>query len=140
MSKKMLILAAVLMLTFTGLTGRYAMAGYSVGEWTYCAIAYSESTGEYAYSCNHGSRASAEQAALDRCAPSDATIVCWARRGFCALALGDEKGSYGTGWSYGDGASSGEAIGYALENVKEHTTGGHIVLCVLSDGQYVYEK
>jgi hypothetical protein len=140
MKTKMNVLAAVLLLTFTGLFARDAKASYDVGEWTYCAIAYSESTGEYAYSYNHGSRASAETAALERCAPSDAKIVCWARRGFCALALGDEKGCYGTGWSYGDGASSGEAIGYALDNVKEHTTGGHIVLCVLSDGQYVYEK
>ncbi len=116
-----------------------AVWAIDVSEASYAAIAYAPSTGNYRYSYNHGSRHSAEQAALRGLTEKDAKIVCWVNRGFCALALGDEVGSYGTGWTFGDDASNTEAKETALRNCRERTTGARIVLCLVSDGQYIYK-
>lgn len=116
-----------------------AVQAIDVSEWSYAAIAYAPSTGKYRYSYNYGSRAAAEQAALRGMVEKDAKIVCWVNRGFCALALGDEVGSYGTGWEYGDAASNTAAMETALRNCRERTKGARVVLCLVSDGQYIYE-
>jgi hypothetical protein len=110
-----------------------------VSEWSYAAIAYAPSTGNFRYSYNYGSRYSAEQAALRGMSEKDAKIVCWVNRGFCALALGDDVGAYGTGWEYGDDASNTEAMDTALRNCRERTKGARIAICLVSDGQYIYE-
>jgi hypothetical protein len=99
---------------------------------TYAAIAYSPETGKWGYAYNCGSRGQAERMALSNCPQSDARIVCWVHNGFCALALGDDKASWGTGWSYGDGATNTAARNYAMTNCKARTTGARIVLCVCS--------
>jgi len=104
---------------------------------SYAAIAYSPETGFFGYSYNDGSRWAAEKAALKRCQGSDARIVCWVNRGFCVLALGDDKSCWGAGWSYGDGASNTEAINRALTECRRRTTGARLILCLVSDGQYV---
>lgn len=99
---------------------------------TYAAIAYSPSTGTHGYSYNYGSRSSAESAALRNCKAADARIVTWVHNGFCALAVGDDKSCWGTGWSYGDGATNIYARNRALENCRNRTTGARIVLCICS--------
>ncbi len=107
---------------------------------SYAAVAYSPSTGAYYYAYGYGSRASAERAALNGCKQSDARIVCWVNNGFCALAVGDDASTWGVGWSYGDGASNQEAIRYALNECRRRTTGAYILVCLSSDGQYVYRR
>lgn len=111
-----------------------------IDEDSYAAIAYSPSTGQYRCAYNYGSRGAAERAAVAACKASDARIVCWVNNGFCALALGDERGCWGVGWSYGDGASTREATGNALEECRKRTSGARIVLCLSSDGQYFYRR
>ena len=109
-----------------------------VSDDSYAAIAFAPSTGNFRYAYNYGSRYSAEQAALRGMPEKDAKIVCWVNRGFCALAIGDD-GSYGTGWTFGDDATNTEAMDTALRNCREHTKTARIVLCLVSDGQYIYE-
>lgn len=110
-----------------------------INDYSYAAIAYSPSTGEYAYAYNYGSRRAAEQAALARCKPADAKIVCWVNNGFCALALGDEVGCYGTGYSWGHNCTNTFAKNRAVEECNKRTGGARVVVCLTSDGQYVYE-
>jgi hypothetical protein len=106
---------------------------------SFAAVADSPSTGEFGFAYNYGDRWSAEQAALDSCHPKDARVVCWVNNGFCALALGDDKSSWGTGYEYGDGASNTAAIDTAIAECKNRTTGVHIMICLSSDGQYIYK-
>lgn len=106
---------------------------------SYAAVAYSPSTGKFRYSYNYRSRSAAEQAALRGLVEADARIVCWVNNGFCALALGDDVGCWGTGWRYGSGASNSGAMQRALEECRRRTTGARIVVCLSSDGQYVYQ-
>ena len=106
-------------------------------EDSYAAIAYSPSSGQFHYAYNYGSRSAAEKAALARCQESDAKIVCWVNNGFCALALGDEVGSYGTGYEWGDGASNTDAANRARSECAKRTTGAHVVLVLSSDGQVI---
>jgi hypothetical protein len=110
-----------------------------VSAYSYAAVAYSPSTGTFHYAYNYGSRVAAEQAALDAHQADDARIVCWVNRGFCALAIGDDKSCWGVGWSYDDGASTDDAMNFALEDCRERTSGAHIALCISSDGQYIYK-
>lgn len=125
--------------TFTCLTLLSTAAwALDVSEWSYAAIAYAPSTGNYRYSYNYGSRYAAEQAALRGMTEKDAKIVCWVNRGFAALALGDDVGAYGTGWEWGDEATNTAAMETALANCRENTKGARIVLCLVSDGQYIY--
>jgi hypothetical protein len=60
--------------------------------------------------------------------------------GFCALAVGNDKSTWGVGWSYGNGSSNQEAIRYALDECRKRTTGAYILVCLSSDGQYVYRR
>src|ERR1035437_2587704 len=102
------------------------------------AIAYSPATGHYGYAFNYRSRKAAEKAALEDCGADDARIVCWVKNGFCALALGDDKTCWGTGWRYGPSCSSDETRKTALEDCGNRTTGAHIALIMTSDGQRVW--
>ena len=120
------------------LAGMLSLAGewrsdviYFDGD-TYAAIAYSPATGRYGYAYNHGSRRSAENAALRHCKADDARIVTWVHNGFCALAIGDDRSRWGTGWSYGDGATNTSAKRRALDECGRRTTGPRIVVCVCS--------
>lgn len=125
----------------SSLVAQYGQARtIEVDPQTYAAVAYSPSTGEFRYSHGYRTRASAERAALDLCDAPDARIVCWVNDGFCALALGDDKQFWGTGWSYGSGASSMEAKEFALEECRKRTTNARVVLYLVSDGQYVFEQ
>src|SRR5438128_2653369 len=80
---------------------------------TYAAIAYSEKTGEWGYSSGQQTRDIAEELARRNCKADDAKPVAFVRNGFCALAVG-ENGAWGTGFSYGDGASNTAAKNKAL--------------------------
>ena len=134
--RRFLCVASVLACLITLSSAGWAI---DVSNGSYAAVAYAPSTGNFRYSYNHGSRQSAEQAALRGLTETDAKIVCWINRGFCALALGDELGRYGTGWTFGDDAGNAEAMETALRNCRERTTGARVVLCLVSDGQYIYE-
>jgi hypothetical protein len=109
----------------------------SINEYSYAAIAYSPATGKYGYSYNYRSRSAAESAALRNCPASDARIVCWVNNGFCSLALGNDRSSWGVGWSWGNGASTAEANANALRQCTARTRGARIVLCLSSDGQFI---
>ncbi|HEY4283275.1 MAG TPA: DUF4189 domain-containing protein [Chthoniobacterales bacterium] len=111
-----------------------------VSNRTYAAIAYSPSTGNYGYAYDYKSRKGAEAAALEKCNELDAQIVCWINRGFCSLALGDDKSAWGVGWEYGNGAQSKKSENRALENCRKRTTGGYIAVNLSSDGQYLWDR
>ena len=85
---------------------------------SYAAIAYSPATGKYGYAYDHRSRSAAEKAALEKCGAEDARIACWVNRGFCALALGDDKTCWGVGWQYGGGSSNTDAKKTALKECE----------------------
>jgi hypothetical protein len=106
---------------------------------SYAAIAYSPSTGKYAYSYDRRSRKAAEKEALEKCGAADATIACWVNRGFAALALGADKSCWGSGWKYGDGANSKQAENTALEDCRNRTTAVYVAVCLSSDGQYLWD-
>jgi hypothetical protein len=106
---------------------------------SYAAIAYSPSTGKFAYAYDLRSRSAAEKAALEKCAAPDATIACWVNKGFCALALGQDKSCWGVGWRYGNGASNTAAKNLALEDCRNRTTGVYIAVALSSDGQYLWD-
>ncbi|MBY0527011.1 MAG: DUF4189 domain-containing protein [Gemmataceae bacterium] len=106
---------------------------YLTGD-TYAAIAYSPSTGKVGYAYNYGSRWSAEKAALNNCPVSDARIVTWVNNGFCAIAVGDDKSCWGTGYSYGDGASTAFAKQRAINECSKRTTNPRIAVCICSQG------
>ena len=65
--------------------------------------------------------------------------MCWINEGFCALAVGDDKSTWGTGWVSGGGCSSIDAKNNALAECKKRAAGAHVVLCLSSDGQYIDE-
>lgn len=107
---------------------------------SYAAIAYSPSTGKYACAYDLRSRKAAEKEAIAKCDAPDATVAGWVNRGFCALALGEDKSCWGVGWSYGGGSSNDAAKDYALDDCKKRTTGVYIAVALSSDGQYVYDR
>lgn len=107
---------------------------------TFAAIAYSPSTGKYGYSYNYRSRVAAEKTALNNLPVADARIVGWVKAGICALALGDDKTSWGVGWSYGNGARTEDAKEAALAECSKQTTHPYIALYLLSDGQFIWKS
>ncbi len=64
----------------------------------YGAIAYSVDSGRHGWSYNYGSRAAAENRALNECGEASCKVVLWFRNACGALATGDDNG-YGTGWA-----------------------------------------
>lgn len=139
---KTVLLPVIALLAAVGVFTTAARATASTIEingHSFAAIAYSPATGKYGYAYNHRSRSAAEKAALDQCGAEDARIVCWVNRGFCALALGDDKTCWGVGWQYGGGSSNDDAKKTALDECGKRTTGAHIAVCLSSDGQYIWE-
>ena len=122
----------------TGLFATFAQA-IDVSSNSYAAIAYSPSTGKFAYAYDLRSRSAAEKAALEKCGAPDATIACWINRGFAALALGSDKSCWGSGWKYGDAANTSDAKNMALEDCRKRTSGVYIAVCLSSDGQYLWD-
>lgn len=84
-------------------------------EDNYGAFAFSQETGAYGYSYDHGSRGLAEEDALKRCG-GNCSVVLWFKNACRALAAGGGHG-YGTGWA--DNRSRAEEI--ATANCEEHT-------------------
>jgi hypothetical protein len=105
-------------LSFTTLPAKAAVIEQGYG---YAAVAYSETTGEYGIAHNYSSLNGAKRAALADCPAADAEIVAWVQRGFIVLAIGEDL-SYGTGWEYGDGASSQDALNTAVANCQSYGT------------------
>ncbi len=141
--KRFALLVQVMVTTFAWLMFSGMVLGvdaFSISRGSYAAIAYSPATGNLCYSHNMHSRAEAEKDALSRCSDQDAEIVCWVEKGFCALALGDNKGFWGVGWTYGNGASLAKAQRSALEECRKRTTGAHIEMYLSSDGQLVWQR
>lgn len=83
----------------------------------YGAIAFSQAGGNYGYSYDYGSRAGAEQEALNRCNASDCAVVLWFMNACGALASGDDNG-YGTGWA----PSRSAAENIAMSNCRNEST------------------
>ena len=65
--------------------------------------------------------------------------MCWINEGFCALALGNDKSVWGIGYTFGSGANSADASNNAINKCKKLTTDVHVVLCLSSDGQYIWK-
>ena len=106
---------------------------------SYAAIAYSPSTGKFAYAYDLRSRKAAEKEALEKCGAPDATIACWVNRGFAALALGKDKSCWGSGWKHGDRANTTDAKNMALEDCRNRTTGVYIAVYLSSDGKLLWD-
>lgn len=140
--KKNVIRCAVVLLVLVSWCAPIAEADrvhIRISRDSYAAIAYSPATGRYAYAYNYRSRPGAQNEALRRCGAEDALIACWVNEGVCALALGDDKTCWGAGWCYGSGTDL-DAKERALAQCRgTGTTGCHIVLCLSSDGQYMYQ-
>jgi hypothetical protein len=95
---------------------------------TFAAIAYSQSTGRFGYSYNYRSRAEAESEALRHCGAPDAQIACWVNNGFCALAFGDDRSTWGVGYYYGSGSTNNDAEVRALAEARARTTNVYIAV------------
>src|SRR5437016_1468180 len=106
---------------------------------SFAAIAYSRSTGKYAYGYNYRSRKAAEKAALEKCNEPDAFIANWVNFGFAALALGNDKTCLGIGYVYGNGCRVIDAKTAALEDCRKCTTGPYIAVVLSSDGQILWD-
>jgi hypothetical protein len=138
--RTILIVFAALLTASAGRLARvWADETIEIDTDTFAAIAYSPSTGEYRYAYGYRSREGAQDAALRKCTAEDARMVCWVKHGFCALALGDDKGCWGTGWRFGDGAENIAAAKTALAECEKRTTGARLVLVLSSDGQHVWK-
>jgi hypothetical protein len=98
---------------------------------TFAAIAYSEETGRWGYTYDHTTLDNATILARRHCKAADAKTVAWVHNGFCALAVG-ENGTWGTGWSSGDGATNTAAKQQALAECKKRSKTARLVICVCS--------
>jgi hypothetical protein len=105
---------------------------------SYAAVAYSPATRRYYYAYNYGTRYEAEQAALRGLNKWDGRVAGWVKGGFFALAVSYD-GGWRTGWSYGDGASNSEAAAYSLRDFRAQGRSARVLVCLSSDGQYVYK-
>lgn len=75
----------------------------------YGAIAFSNSTGAWGTAYDYGSRASAEQAALNRCQEPGCAVRVWFRNACGALAS-NSKHDYGWGWAVDLGQAQNIAL------------------------------
>lgn len=124
------------MLSLIGLAGLAPQAQADVVEispYSYAAVAFSKETGKYGYAWNHRSRAEAERVALSRCTEKDAKIVAWVNDGFLAVVIAEDN-AYGTGYRFGNGASTRGAYDRALEEKKSRTSSPTKVVIVLCSG------
>lgn len=99
------------------IAGAAQMGGTAQAD-NYGAIAFSRDTGGHGYSYDYGSRAAAENSALERCPAADCTVVIWFRNACGALAVGTGNG-YGTGWA----SSRAGAETIAMNGCNGYTTG-----------------
>jgi hypothetical protein len=91
----------------------------------FCAIAYSDSTGQWSYAWGKQTQADAEQAAKAQCGEPDAEILTWSDGSwYCALAQGPD--SYGA--DCGETAQIAEDKALAVAN--ENGSGNKIILLV----------
>lgn len=91
-------------------------------------IAYSTSTGQYAYSWGYGRSDAAR--ALQNCEAADAEIVAGPVSGWLALELGDDKSVYG--WGYAGNRADAEA--HALEECARRTRNARVALSFCTNG------
>ena len=134
---------SLLSLVGIGMPASSARADVSISFDTYAAVAYSPSTGKFGYAWNWHSRFTAESVALSNCKASDAKIVGWVKGGWLVLAVSDDN-AYGVGYTFGDGASSGEAQIRALRNCTNNSTSLSqpkikVILCSGNYGPQVFE-
>ena len=131
----------VVALTLSCFVGGFTQAGESIAinSNSFAAIAYSRSTGKYAYGYDYRSRKAAEKAALEKCDAADAFIANWVNFGFAALALGNDKSCVGIGYVYGNGCRVIDAKNAALEDCRKCTTGAYIAVVLSSDGQFLWD-
>lgn len=92
----------------------------------WAAIAYSESTGKFGASCNWTADINASRSARENCNTSDARTVVMCNNGWCALALGEDRGKWGVGW--GEDRPSAER--FALQSAKERTRNAKVVFSI----------
>ncbi len=81
---------------------------------SYGAIAYSEQTGAFGWSFEHGTQAAAEASALGYCqerqeGTEDCRVLTWFRSACGALAL-DPSGPYGAAWGQSEEEASRNAL------------------------------
>lgn len=135
--------AAFLAIALSGVFTVLVQAGenktISISGDSFAAIAYSPTTGKYAYVYDRRSQAAAEREALEKCGEG-AESACWVNKGFCALALGSDKTCWGIGYSYGSGASTDKAKSDALADCRTRTKGAHIAVVLSSDGQHIWDQ
>ena len=93
----------------------------------YAAIAYSRSTGNYAWANGWGELADAQTVARRGCRGPDTDVVAWVADGYVALAVGRDN-VYGAG--YGTTAEQAEAM--ALRECRKRTSDAHLVKTVSS--------
>lgn len=91
-------------------------------------IAYSKSTGQYAYSWGYG-RSDAPRALQD-CGAPDAEIVAGPASGWLALALGDDTGEYG--WGYAGNRADAEET--ALKECAKRTKNAKVAVSFCTNG------
>jgi hypothetical protein len=97
------------------------VAGNASAADNYGAIAFSQTTGNWGYTYDYGSRGSAEQGALNKCG-GGCSVVLWFKNACGALATGGGNG-YGTGWA----GTRGRAQGIAMSNCRARAHGCGIV-------------
>ena len=139
MKRVHVLMAAVLLAAFGTFPRIVSADVIDIDPDSFAAVSYSPSTGEFHYAFGFPDRWTAQQEALRVSPAKDASIVGWVNEGFLALALGDDKSAWGTGYSYGDGSSSRAAEDTAIEECQKRTTGAHVVICLSSDGQHFYK-
>jgi serine/threonine-protein kinase len=128
-----LVLSILSLVGFAGFAPRAAADVVEISPYSYAAVAFSPSTGEFGYAWNHGSRSEAERVALSRCTEKDAKIIGWVNDGFMAVAIGEDN-SYGMGYRFGDGANTRDAVNTAVRNLSKHTEKEYKTLIVLCSG------
>ena len=89
------------------------------------AIAYSQTTGKWGYSRHWLSEVNARRVAVKNCEAADAKVVIIVGNYWCALALGDDKTAYGTGYS----KDADEARKFALAECNKRTKNAKVVVC-----------
>jgi len=95
---------------------------------SFAAIAYSPDTGKYGYAYDRRSRSAAEDGAMRDCGADDARIACWINKGFCALALGNDKSCWG--WAGHTGtAPIAMALRITHSRIAETEQPAHTSLC-----------
>lgn len=93
-------------------------AGQGVGGDSYSCIAFSVSTGKFAVSVAKASKSEAEADAVLKCGAEDAKVVGTAKKNFCVLALGKDKGAFGIGIADTEKAAQEKA----MEECKKKTS------------------